>query len=308
VLYALFWRFTGQEKLVIGSNSANRVRSELFPVAGFFLTQVPFATDLAGDPTVLERFARSRRTALSAYAHQSFPFSKLIEALEVEPDAGRNPVVQALLLILEGSSRAASGDLEFRPIELYDGNSRWDLMFGLYDLHDEGLGGPLEYNTDLFDAATIGRLLELFYRLLDAVTADPGVRLSQLPSFGDVARLQVLAELDGGGGTEPAIAARAARLTPALRRLGVTSGVKVGLLLGGSPERAALALAARGLGGEAVPLDPAEPADRLNVLLADAALTVLIHEHETPAGLAIGAVRVPLARLQSLSEQVEVPA
>lgn len=181
VLNALLARLTGREKIVVGSNSANRARPELEPVAGFFLTQVPFATDVSGDPSFRELLARSRRTALSAYAHQNFPFSKLIEALGLEPDASRNPVVQVLLLILEGQSQARSGDLEFRPVGLYDGNSRWDLMFGLYDYHDIGLTGPLEYNADIFDAPTIGRLLEIFYRTIDAVTADPGVRLSQLP-------------------------------------------------------------------------------------------------------------------------------
>jgi non-ribosomal peptide synthetase component F len=307
ILYAVLRRAGGEERMVLGTNTANRVRPELEPVAGFFLTQLPLAGDVSGDPTFRELLARSRRTALAAYAHQSFPFSKLIEALGVEPDATRNPVVQALLLILEGSSHASSGDLESRPVELYDGNSRWDLMFGLYDLRDEGLSGPLEYNADLFDAATIGRLLELFYRLLDAVTANPGVRLSELPAFADVARLQVLAELDSGAEVAPEIAARAARLVPVLRRLGAMPGVKVGLLLGPSLERTALALAARGLGGEAVPLDPAAPADRLNALLADASLALLIHAGEPPVGLAIGAVRVPLARVQSLIEPLEVP-
>jgi hypothetical protein len=296
VLYALLWRFTGQEKLVIGSNSANRVRSELFPVPGFFLTQVPFATDLAGDPTFLELFARSRRTALAAYAHQSFPFSKLIEALGAADDGSRNPVIQALLLILEGTSGASSGAVGSRPVEIYDGNSRWDLMFGLYDLHDEGLSGPLEYNTDIFDATTIGRLLELFYGLLDAVTENPGIRLSQLPTFDRAARLQMIAE---GAEDEaaPDTLQRATRLAPALRRLGAGPGVKVGLLLGAGPERAALAAAVRRLEGVAVLLDPAAPADSLNVLLADAGLTVLIHADEPPAGLAIGAVRVPLAKV-----------
>ena len=187
VLYALLWRATGREKLVVGSNSANRARPELAPVAGFFLTQVPFATDLAEDPTFRELLARTRRTALAAYAHQNLPFSKLVEALGVAPDPGRNPVVQVLLLILEGQSHGSSGDLELRPVGLYDGNSRWDLMFGLYDYHDAGLCGPLEYNADVFDPPTAGRLLELFYRLIDAVTADPDVRLSSLPTFEDVA-------------------------------------------------------------------------------------------------------------------------
>jgi len=187
VLYALLWRLTGRERLVVGSNSANRARPELAPVAGFFLTQVPFATDLSGDPTFRELLARTRKTALSAYAHQSFPFSKLVESLGIAPDPSRNPVVQVLLLILEGESHGRSGDLEFRPVGLYDGNSRWDLMLGLYDYHDAGLAGPLEYNADIFAAPTVGRLLELFYRLIDAVTADPEIRLSQLPFPSQVA-------------------------------------------------------------------------------------------------------------------------
>lgn len=180
VLNALVWRLTGREKIVVGSNSANRPRPELEPVAGLFLTQVPFATDVSGDPTFRELLARTRKTAISAYAHQNVPFSKLIEALGVKDDRSRNPVVQVLLLILEGQSHGQSGDLEFRPVGLYDGNSRWDLMFGLYDYHDEGLSGPLEYNADLFDESTVGGFLELFYRLIDAVTADPDGRLSGL--------------------------------------------------------------------------------------------------------------------------------
>jgi hypothetical protein len=181
VLNALVARATGRERIVIGSNSANRPRPELEAVAGLFLTQVPFATDVSGDPEFREVLARTKRTALSAYAHQNLPFSKLIEVLGVEETRERNPVVQVLLLILEGESHGSSGSLEFEPVGLYDGNSRWDLMFGLYDYHDAGLAGPLEYNADVFDAETVGRLLELFYRTIDAVTADPGVRLSQLP-------------------------------------------------------------------------------------------------------------------------------
>ena len=181
VLAALLHRLTGRERIVIGSNSANRARPELLPVAGFFLTQVPFAIDLAEDPTFRELLARSRRAALSAYAHQSFPFSRLVEALGVEPDAGRFPVVQVMLLILEGQSHKSAGGFHSEPLEIYDGNSRWDLMFGLYDYHDVGLSGPLEYNADIFDAPTVGRLRSFFYRLIDVVTADPGIRLSQLP-------------------------------------------------------------------------------------------------------------------------------
>jgi len=180
VLYALVWRLTGREKIVVGSNSANRPRPELAAVAGLFLTQVPFATDVSGDPTFRELLARTKKTALAAYVHQNVPFTKLIEALGVNDDRARNPVVQVLLLILEGQSHGRTGNLEFEPVGLYDGNSRWDLMFGLYDYHDEGLSGALEYNADIFEEATVAGFLELFYRLIDAFTADPEIRLSRL--------------------------------------------------------------------------------------------------------------------------------
>jgi len=186
VLGVVLQRLTGEERFLIGSNGANRARPELEAVAGFFLNQIPFAVDLSGDPTFRELLARARRTALAAYAHQNLPFSQLIEALGAADDGSRNPVVQVVLLLLEGESGSEAGDLRFEPVGLYDGNSRWDLMFGLYDYHDAGLTGPLEYNADIFDAPTVGRLLELFYRLLDAVTADPDAHLSALPSCEDL--------------------------------------------------------------------------------------------------------------------------
>ncbi|HLX10639.1 MAG TPA: condensation domain-containing protein [Thermoanaerobaculia bacterium] len=181
VVYALLWRLTGREKLIVGSNGANRARPELAPVAGLFLNQIPFAADLGGDPSFRELLARSRRAALAAYAHQNLPFSLLVEALGGGEDRSRYPVVQVLLLVLQrlGSSSSRAG-LTFRPIHLYDGNSRWDLLFGLYDDPDEGLGGVLEYNADVFAGATVARWLDLFYRLLDAGLADPDASLSQL--------------------------------------------------------------------------------------------------------------------------------
>jgi len=183
VLDALLHRVSGHEKIVVGSNSANRARPELESVFGLFLTQVPFPVDLGGDPTFRELLGRVRRSALSVYAHQNLPISRLIEALGVEPDPSRSPVVQALLLVLEGQSVLRAGDLDFEAVPLFDGNSRWDLMFAVYDYHDVGLSGPFEYNADIFEAATAERLLELFYQVIDAATADPDVRLSHLPAL-----------------------------------------------------------------------------------------------------------------------------
>jgi hypothetical protein len=183
-LYALLWRVTGETRLVVGSNSANRPRPELAGVAGFFLTQVPFACDLGGDPTFAEVLARTRRCALAAYGHQSLPFGKLIEAVlgpGAAADRGRHPVVQVMLLVLPPGGAAGAAGLVFEPLMLYDGNSRWDLMLGLYDDPAGGIAGSVEYNADIFAAPTVEGLMALFGAVLDTVLADPAVRLSALP-------------------------------------------------------------------------------------------------------------------------------
>ena len=289
---ALLQRFTGQERIVVGSNSANRARPELEPVIGFFLTQVPFALDLAGDPTVRELVDRARQSALASYTHQSLPFSQLVAALQPDAGAERNPVLQALLLVLEGQGSQSWRGLELQPVGLFDGNSRWDLMLGVYDYPDAGFTGPLEYNADIFDPATVGRLVELFYRLLEAAGADPDTPLSALPELGDTARSELIA-----GGVEE----RAARLVPALRRLGVGPGVRVALLLADREELAAAALAVRRAGGACLALHAgAEPALRLAALLGDAGLALLIGDGDdgVAAGLAPpNARRVPFADL-----------
>jgi hypothetical protein len=183
LLYVLLWRLTGRMRLVVGSNSANRLRPEVQTTAGFFLTQVPFAVDLHGDPSFREVLARSRRTALAAYAHQNLPFSRLIEALrgggaDLDAEDHRHPIVQAMLLVLEPQTAARAGGLEFEPIGLYDGNSRWDLLFGLYDQPEAGLLGVVEYNADILDGATVDGWLRQLYALWDAVTVDPDAPLS----------------------------------------------------------------------------------------------------------------------------------
>jgi hypothetical protein len=183
VVDALLFRLTGRDKVVVGSNSANRPRPELEPVVGLFLTQVPFAVDLAGDPTFRELLARVKRSCLAAYAHQNMPFDKLVEVLRPEPDPCRSPVVQVLLLVLAGQSHGSAHSVDSEAVPLFDGNSRWDLMLGLYDYDDLGFSGPVEFNADILERATVERWLDLLRRILDRVVADPGVRLSQLPSL-----------------------------------------------------------------------------------------------------------------------------
>jgi amino acid adenylation domain-containing protein len=313
LIAALLHRVSVQERMILGTNTANRNRPEIEPVFGYFLTQLPFAIDLAGDPTFRELLARVRRTALDAFAHQDLPFGKLVEATNPPRDASRPPLIQTLAFVLEDQpARSESQGISFEALTVWDGRSRYDLMWGLYS-DPEGLRGPLEYDADLFDPATVARLLDRFYGLGAAVTAGPEVRLSALPVLEGAARHQVLREWNDTSGSiphwtaierfeaqaagspeAPALAfagaeisfgdllRRSERLARLLRALGVRRESRVVLLLDRTPALVESILAVWRAGGACVPLDPEAPVARTAALLADADPAVLIHDGMAP--------------------------
>ena len=307
-LAALLHRDSGQERLILGANNANRNRPEIQPVVGTFLTQVPFPLDLAGDPTCRELLARVRQSALGTYAHQDLSFGKLVEAIQPQRDTSRQPIIQTLVQVLDGQpQRMDLAGVTFESIDAYDGNARYDLLLTLFD-HPAGLSGSLEYDADLFDPATAGRLCELLLLQAAAATADPDLRLSALPVLTPAARHQVLAEWSdtarplpdwtvperfaGWAARAPdalAVAAageeltfgeldlRAEELAGRLRAAGVGPESRVALLLDRTAEMPVALLGVWKAGGACVPLDPASPPERLEALLADCDPTVVVH-------------------------------
>jgi amino acid adenylation domain-containing protein/non-ribosomal peptide synthase protein (TIGR01720 family) len=324
---ALLHRDSGQERLVLGANNANRNRPEIEAVLGCFLTQVPFAIDLTPqptDPTFRELLARVRQSALGAYSHQDLPFGLLVQALELERDPSRQPLIQTLVQVLGGqeSSEAVLGDATFEAVSSYDGRARYDLLLSLFD-NPSGLAGTLEYDLDLFDAATTTRRIERLLLQLAAVVADPDVRLSALPVLPEAARHQVeiewndTARLSGSGGpggsdwTAPRRFAEQAARTPEalavdaaagtlsyrqlderstslahrLRALGVGTESRVALLLDRTLDVPVAIFGVWKAGAAYVPLDPDTPAARLADLLADAESAAVIHRGASPAAL-----------------------
>ena len=315
---ALLHRLSGQEKLILGANNANRNRPELEPVLGCFLTQVPFPIDLTGDPTFRELLARVRKSALGALAHQDLPFGKLVEAIQPERDTSRQPLVQALVQVLDGqASKAELAGVEFEPVDAHDGNARYDLMLTLFD-YPEGLAGSLEHDSDLFDSTTAERLAGLLFLQMESAAADPELRLSELPVLSGDARHQALVEWNDTarplpGWTLPErFAAQAARTPDAVaviagherltygeidrrsddlaRRLHVEPGSRVALLLGRTPDVPVAILAAWKAGAAYIPLDPEWPAGRLETVLADAEPALLVHRGPLPAALDVPAL------------------
>jgi len=176
----LLYRYTNVEDIVVGTDMASRNLRELEGLVGFFINTLALRTDLSGDPTFRELLARVRETTLGAYAHQSLPFDRLVEALEPERSAAHMPVFQVLFVLQNAPMPAVSlAGLKLSLLEFDDGTSKFDIVLSMSEAGG-GLSGNVVYSTDLFDAGTIARMSEHFRTLLGSIAADPDARLRQL--------------------------------------------------------------------------------------------------------------------------------
>lgn len=190
----LLYRYTGQEDIIVGSAFANRDRSELEGLIGFFVNTLPLRTRLSGNPSFRELLSRVSEITLDASTHRELPLAKLVKELKIERDLSSNPLFQVefALLTLDhnpavygyGMSSAATEILELpgltvSPLDVESEVARFDIAVFIWDL-PEGLAGVFEYSTDLFEAATIARMVEHFQTLLQHVVAEPEVELSTL--------------------------------------------------------------------------------------------------------------------------------
>jgi amino acid adenylation domain-containing protein len=180
----LLWRNTGQEDVIVGSPIANRPQTETESVIGFFLNNLALRSDLSGNPDFRTMLARVRKTALEAYANQDVPFEKLIEVLKPERSLSRSPVFQVYFNLFNFTDQISLPGSD-KTISFVDAwaQSREDLS--KFDLtlyagrQDRELKLAFVYNTDLFDADTIKRMLIQFRALLEAVVADPAKPISE---------------------------------------------------------------------------------------------------------------------------------
>jgi Condensation domain len=188
---ALLFHYTGQADLIVGSGIAGRDRADTQDLIGCFFNTLVLRTDLSKDPTFVELLRRVRAVAQEAYAHADVPFEMLRAALPLKPDPSRPPLVQVLFDLREaaGGSLQVEG-LTLTALALAEESPRldlplcFDLTLGLVNA-DHGLFCVIKYNVDLFEADTIGRMLERYRILLERVAADPHQRLSRLLTSDD---------------------------------------------------------------------------------------------------------------------------
>nr|QEO74288.1 condensation domain-containing protein [uncultured bacterium] len=307
--YALLHRYSGQGDLVVGTAIAGRQRPEVEGLIGPFINSLVLRGDASGDPTFRELLGRVREMALQAYANQDLPFEKIVDELRPERTTDRNPLFQVMLAVQNVPFRGLElPDLQLSAIDLDRRAAVSDLELIFFPT-EAGLEGQARYSADLFDQATIERLLGHFHVLLEAVAGGDDRRLSELPLLtasetAELAAWHAAAPVDTRETREPAHTAferraaatpqaaalvwrgervsyaeldeRADRLADALVARGAGPGTCVGICLERSPAFVIAALAVLKAGAAYLPLDPLYPADRLAFMLADARVPLVI--------------------------------
>jgi amino acid adenylation domain-containing protein len=319
---ALLGRHARQEDLLVGTPIANRQRPEVEGVIGFFANTIVLRADLSGDPTFRALLSQARAATLGAQSHQDLPFEKLVEELQPERKLGSTPLFQAMLL-LQNAGRPEQAlelpGLSLVRLPLASATARTDLAL-IAVQRDEGLYLQAEYATDLFDPATIQRLLVRLEVLAVAALGEPDRRLSALPILPASERHQLLAEWNDWVPGEAMPAAepvlhrlfeqraalgpqqialawgdervtygelnrRANQLARHLRALGVRPDTVVAIAMDRSPDLLAAILAVLKAGGAYLPLDPEAPAARSALMLADADAVLALVDDRTADGL-----------------------
>jgi non-ribosomal peptide synthetase component F/thioesterase domain-containing protein/acyl carrier protein len=304
-------RYSGQVDFAVGTPVANRTRTEVEGLIGYFVNMLVLRADLAGDPTFRDLLGRVRDTSLAAFQHQELPLDVLAQTLRPARDPSRTPLFQVMFVLQNNLMPSAIPEgLTLAPLDTSEGTgtAKFDLTLGLSEAPDGPFHAVLEYSTDLFDEATAAGLVDHFQTLLADATAHPERRLSELSLLPEAERRRVLYEWNAtespvpeglcvhhlveaqakrtpdalavvGGGrtlTYRDLNERANRLANHLRRLGVGPEVRVGLALERSREQMIGLLAILKAGGAYLPLDPTYPRERLRLMADDAGITVLL--------------------------------
>jgi amino acid adenylation domain-containing protein len=190
----LLHRYTGQDDITVGSPIANRNRAETEGLIGYFVNMLALRIDLSGDPTFCALLGRVRDVALGAFEHQDLPLEILVETLQPERDVSRTPLFQVMFVLQNNRMPDLDRqELTLTPLAPDEGTgtAKFDLTLALHET-PQGFAGAIEYNTDLFDTATIERMFGHFRSLLESVAADPERRISRLSLLTEQERSAIL--------------------------------------------------------------------------------------------------------------------
>ncbi|WP_193196876.1 non-ribosomal peptide synthetase [Nostoc sp. MG11] len=308
----LLHRYSGQDDICIGSPFANRDRQELESLIGFFANTLVLRTNLTGNPSFNELLSRVREIAMDAYTHQDFPFEMLVEALQPQRDLSHTPLFQVTFALQNASTSPVNlTGLTVTSLPTETTTTKFDLTL-LIENTSTGLVSVWEYNTDLFNASTIERMAGHFQTLLESIVANPEGKISHLPMLTQVEQHQLLVEWNNTQTDYPedkcihqlfeeqvertpdAVAVvygdqqltyhelncQANQLAHYLKSLGVGADMLIGICVERSLEMVVGLLGILKAGGAYLPLDPEYPQERLQFMLADTRLKVLLTQEK----------------------------
>ncbi|WP_341316804.1 amino acid adenylation domain-containing protein [Paraburkholderia sp. IMGN_8] len=316
-LNALLARSSGDVRIQIGVPAANRERSEVAGLVGFFVNTLTLATPVPATQPFAELVGATQRTLIDAQSHQDVPFEQVVEALGVVRSASHHPLFQVMAAY--GARRALPSLAEMRVTELPSGApfAKFDLTLSFEERDDGSIDAYFIYALDLFDTDAVERLAGRFIELLSNAAVAPETPVGDLQWLPEAERVQLdawnsttlnndeafrpvhqrvaehaYARPDARGVadlnrslTRGEVDARATRLAQRLVAAGVKAEMRVGVALSRSVDLLVGLIAALKSGGAFVPLDPSHPRERLAQVLDDAQITHVVTERASRAAL-----------------------
>lgn len=317
----LLYRYSGQHDIAVGTPIAGRSSSATEKLIGFFINTIVLRVDLSGAPRFTELLQKAKTVTLEAYAHQDIPFEKLVEVISPERNMGSTPLFQVMIVLQNApSSDLRLGTATLQPFDDVDnGTSKFDLLLQFGEDRSGKLIGSLQYSTDLFEVATVRRMINHYLMLLSGIGANPAQSIAVLPLLTPNEREQVVQEWNRteqiyqqhtvigffetqAAKTPEAVAVEfgeqrltyaeldrlANQLARYLNKNGVMPDACVGICLQRSLDMTVGVLAILKAGAAYVPLDPQYPSSRLSYMLQDAKVELLLTQQQfqsTFAGL-----------------------
>ncbi len=314
VLFAAFntllYRYTNQEDILVGTPFANRNRTEIENLIGFFVNTIVLRTDLSGHPSFLELLKRVKEVTLGAQANQDVPFDKIVAEVQPERERNRQPLFQVMFVLQNAPLHEVElAGLKMSPIDIHNDTAMFDLTFEIED-SEEGLHGFVEYNIDLFHTGTILRMIEHFQLLLEGIASNPVQRILELPILAETEWQKVVTAWNKTYREYPqeecihtlferqiektpdAVAIvfgeqqisyqelnqHANHLAHYLQLAGVGPDMLVGICMNRSVNMIVALLGILKAGGGYVPIDPSYPEERMAFILNDTQTPILLTE------------------------------
>ncbi|WP_254173683.1 non-ribosomal peptide synthetase/type I polyketide synthase [Planktothrix pseudagardhii] len=307
VFKILLYRYTNQEDIVVGSPVTGRNLTDTSSIMGYLGNPVVLRTDMAGNPTFGQLLSRVAGVVSDAHKHQDYPFQKLVEELKPERDLSFSPLFQVLFSLRDDLMPTLEfPSLTLTPVDVESTTVPYDWFVSVKDT-DQGLVWRWEYNSDLFESATINRIIKHFHNLLENIVVNPQQPIGELSVLTEVERNQLLVDYNNTKIEYPQVCLhhlvelqvqktpesvavvyenqqltyqelnqRANQLAHYLQKLGVQTESLVGICIERSLLMVIAILAVLKSGGAYVPLDPAYPKERLEYMASDANVQLLL--------------------------------